>query len=681
MRESLNKKLGVDPETYQITTTDCKEWNTYPHQGAESETSWYGLNNIQVWEPGSYTPAPPYPVMYSMVELEKVNAPTISALALSSVTKTPAQFEFHRGPRWNYTTYHQLVDWLSETQIPPPYAGFKMDIYDIKNQKQSIKATKLLTHLVGWCYHLIIPLFRINMELKRKLDTAFPPNWGQGSTKHEGRWTEIVDLAKTLAPLEQVPYPKDVVPLFIKFFKADNQTSLFTQGKLILSRDNPSQASKFYSPADRTRLGNFFRAQFPHESEKAANIITDETLPFYQWQGIFVHEMIERVRALGISDIQNANAWKAIWPLTKPSAMQTVFTFIRYKQRIYPPFFHPPPDEELTTFLLDNVATLPAGEKTAKWTINAQQARLLIACFSQERGWLKTAHSDEKKQLIDTDDVNSRNSKIGLSYLAPYLHAYAIAFRNHIAGRDRSVWIWDAQGNLKNATPADKFRSCQMGVAMKQEQEDFSGPYAGLIGSTGSHMDYLDLDLANPDTCVATNIPGWGKPWTMTEDALRDFILITAPAPKIRLIKDAEDSGEYNQKVKASIGDYEKWRDIILDNPAKLNPVGGFPIGCKMGINEKGDPFYNLYPDYGVWDLGNEGTFLHFIGNPYRDFYGNYAYQDTMRIGAKCLDFIREQFKKTTNTVGEGFKDLYLPILVTGGVAVAVMLAYSEAKK
>lgn len=712
---------------YALTSTEFKKWYDFPRVAGEDEMGWYGVRNSEFYPPPSYSPPPNQNVM-NMVE------------SLLSLNKN--KWTLDKAPLWSWDSYSILCDWVTSTTFPQPYANFKLDVQLIKAKPMTSRDANILCHLVCWVFHLCKPVFELNQKIKgNKRFQAFPLNWGLPLPARDGHYMEIQALSLQMPPLNSFPCPpNDIGNICIKFYKSSFTQAQLSSGHLsVAQKDDPLKIGVVLNDVDKTKIANYFFTNFPELSTQASLIITGETLPYYQWQGIFICQLLNLVRESPVVNMLDYGDWKKRWPLVDPRLKKGPIKFKGFPVSTMSPTFYwpiPSPDQEA---LLLQIAATPGctlangGTITMNGDLAAQ-----IRTFFAPQGWLlvtknigvypaastslitslqgsntpaptssintSTAGSfseaavsgrgngilfgsldsttpasakrlrdgtfkDETNDTVsnvDAMDVSSEKTMKALQQMMPFVYGYAVSFRSFISGRSREQWEWDKSGNLLNATPQDRFRTCQLRASM--------GFSSNLLSD-------------EPESCIPSQIVGWEHPESLPEEELRIYLKSGYPMPPLRQQNSGESTDDYLRKRLASEGGYVQWINLVIAHPEKLVE---FPVGAIIGKDVRtGETLYNLYPSYGMWDTRVGSSTLHWFLNPYHDTYGKFYLDEILGMGDRAFQFLKNIFEQTVDVTldavdktGKQVKntawDLAAPAAIFGAIGIAMMVAYSE---
>lgn len=254
-----------------------------------------------------------------------------------------------------------------------------------------------------------------------------------------------------------------------------------------------------------------------------------------------------------------------------------------------------------------------------------------------------------------------KNVRASIEYCAFRAWRYAEVLHGRIAGRERSLWIWDKDGNYVNPTPEEKLYDCLRTAHLTDPPKD-----------------------CRPERF-------WKEPWKLVGDELEEYIDTKAPFPtKYRVRATGESVSDYERLKQQLMGNYNLWRGTITANPAKLQE---WPIGSDKQVEveledgkKKMVSASNMYCTFGIVEenaLSPSEQFWWTTFNPYKAAYGESFIDFLIKLAGQLLAFVVQVFKVAGEAINDLAKNLLLPLtLVAAGVAVYFIVdAYEGSKK
>ena len=674
---------------FQVSRPDVERWNnwekaSYPYDAL----SWFGKKNMVLKDPGTYAPAPPLEVMQCVEKM---------------YNQVGKKWEWKDLPPYqsymNWLSFYKpLLGWLSSTAIPPPYGGFYQDITELSwgPAPPSLKIQNTLVHLAGWSFYLVEQVCKLNIERKKPTFQAFPANWGAIEHTMDGHYNDIFALSKQIPPLTDFSCPPDsILGILINYnkqvskrFGGKNKDGIF----LPPPKDDLQQANNVLSTGSKKIIGDYFLKTFGTIAQQASLIQTGERLPYYQWEGLFMNQIIFKMTSqIPDGQMDKIELWRENWPKRNPNSIWVMIKFNGTKEYIYPPAYWPIPSNVMVNWLTQ-VANLPANlTNGGEMKVEIADAINIKNCFYPAPGWLNPNFDVSAINISQIDSVTSKNA---LSKALTMVYAYAVTLKNWIGGRQGKEWKWDRNGELTDMSPTDRYKACL-----------FKQKTVGYVKGKYLNQDQI-FDNAE---CDPDRIKGWNHPWELNESDLMDYIAAVAGRPAVREPKSGEDHKVWKDSHDRSIDGYREWRHRILLNPMILKE---YPVGAYMGDIQQGTKYapkpviaiYNLYPNYGVWIAAEGGdSWTHFMLNPYHDLFGKYLLTEMLEIGDQMMTFEIEMFNKVkkvaldtvdevTDTVvkdlpkvggavSDTLSTLSGPVVLYAGLAAGLMLVYSQTIK
>lgn len=680
---------------WKLNRNDYEEWTGIQQNKYSSTFSWYGIENTMVYAPFHYEPGPP-PIFYTWYKK-----------CCEAWDDNPSPLAY---PAWSWSDYQEMVQWFLLSGNPTIPSLF--DSILAKKQESSIneKEKLIIAQLVFTLHLLMQDIRRAAISLGQrgfyKSHSApadgeewyvFPQDWK--ITRLELRYLEATD--PNLMDIEdgnpivtiasQLPGPSFYGPPSINI---RNQL-IYYYDTFLQYQGNPSNQEylskqNWFVYESEGTMKNWFNKTFGSLAKVAATLdqrvsrggadlaFQPRKEPFKTWVSAFTIRVAADIHeALG-GGFHTPIHWPIYWPkpivyhlsldipikasywskglLTKGSALLSVDADKSVPPNNYWPLPTPTQVDQLLS-LLPPFTKGSSIQKNATVSLHMSDLITLLSCIRFETsldGFFPVVESTLPKEYhqgmdlnsidIQKDAISSKNMELYGRIIGSLL-PYAVGLKHRIAGRERSLWEWNQDGTY-----------VIQGASQQQLQDCVEKKY----------RDAYESPATAPPPCIPEDIPAWSKPWELKGKELAAYLDAKAPQPGIRGRDFAiEEEDDYKKAVTRSQSDYLAWRTIIMSNPAKLQ---SFPIADKKTLPD-GSVIENWYPNYGVWQFKPFGDIELLVDWMKKAWKGINAalWKHLFEVGAKIMEFIRNEFKKIGNEFPDAWK---WGLALIGGLAV-----------
>ena len=269
-----------------------------------------------------------------------------------------------------------------------------------------------------------------------------------------------------------------------------------------------------------------------------------------------------------------------------------------------------------------------------------------------------------------------------LQYCLFRVYLYSCVFHAYKAGRERSEWIWDENGDLVN--PPIELIPIR---PIETEYEKARQRMKECLYRKNTLGETVD-EFGKPIVCSEDRL--FPEPWNLKGEELDDYIDWAAPKQRVRERRSGEKPEEYARKLQAYEQGYTAWRRMIKQNPAGLKewPIGGTKMEWLETSPGKKEfkPIVNIFLTYGIVELhpmSSWESFWYTVFNPVESIYGKTLFELIFQMADQVMNLILEVFKvvvdETTEAVGNLLDKLGTPLMFAVATA-GGMILYNSIK-
>lgn len=619
-----------------------------------TKKDWWGKGKVQFKLPPNYIPSPPQHIVDLFVLLQK-------AYDSHEMEHTTVLFPWRTMEEW--ADYAEYLVLSTQNAKPGIYDG----LFGRKSQSPA-DLMDAVVHLVGVLTYMSLDYRAYNRILNRPDNATYEKDWTFAPPEKDvrermpwvdfrGRQGEKERVAKegiATPALSSYQPPGHIMLTVMNFYVRSLE---YDDRKGLFKRDLVEDSDYLMNAGQRATIINWLTKTFPDHTQLWQQAVPNgnTNLPYHTWYGQFAYQ-------IGFS-VSAAKAWDPIhgfknWPprdysnaifdlecsLEHSDSYRTWVEFLRKNPKAgYSPMDildYPCPLPDMVDWIEKVSAAFPISPSVEFPTrfiwnkIRAADIPMVLSAFSvhgQQGGfipddsiWYGGKKVGSAYQLVYQNyesNVMDPTIQAALSFLLYKLVEHCRLIHQRIAGREYAKWQWDERGAYVNPTPQESYQDCLRGVRKGFKDEN-----------------------GNLHICDPSLTPGWDKPWDIvSDDEIRNFIMLTNPKLPIRDKHDGEIGDEYEQKKLMYNRGYANWVNTVMQGRGGLKE---FPIGAvqTLMVGKKAVTVINTYFTYGMtksvdstpWSIALEKLF-----NPYWGVYGKKMLQELMDIAEQFLELIK----------------------------------------
>lgn len=209
----------------------------------------------------------------------------------------------------------------------------------------------------------------------------------------------------------------------------------------------------------------------------------------------------------------------------------------------------------------------------------------------------------------------------------------------------------------------------------KETSENWKLPYQKWIWNKDG-MTVREVELLQAKQSPFSSefvLKHWPSPWNLNDKEMNEYLDYLVPLPKFREKAILEDESEYNDACKASVSNYQTWRNKIFQTRKALetHPIGS---AIEVNIDGKKETILNYYPDLGVWDYPETSSPWKRIAagflNPWKALTGHGLLDDLLGRVKKIFNALWPLLDRAVNTLTDQFNKIVIGVVAIGVVGI-----------